>query len=545
MKHEILSKNYDIIILTETWLNSSTNDSELNLRNYNIHRKDREDAVGGGVLVAIRSTLSSTRLSICSSMEAILINIKLKNEQFHLLAVYRSPNVKYQPTNFIRKLERIVKKYVKTIYIIGDLNLPKINWNDTSQSAGQCETSTSLLDIIVKYDLKQHVSEPTHMSTSILDLVIAPNNIHLNVYVNEPFSRSDHKSIVIIKGYLSSKKRRLLEKRLNFAKTDWDGIKETIRSTVFNTTTCIDTLYTDFCEKMNRMLERFTPFFNVNFHVNAIPKSIRQQLAKRRNLYDCWKRCQPGFQKEILKKKYTDEAKRVSHDIKLFEQQRITKIIKDSTSNPKVLYNYCSKILSKNDSNLCFSPRTDREAAELLAEKFLSDFSEPSPYEAYRHHEPQSVRQPYISMREVKNAINKSKSKHSHGADGIPSSVLKMCMQELSPILTRIFNQSLTQQKVPQIWRSVTITPLHKQGLRNDLHNYRPISVPSSISKLMETIIENRIRRQLEPQHHLFKNQHGFMKNKNSSTNLLLTYGDIFETKNNGKHVDIIFIDFA
>ena len=62
-----LSCDYDIIVVTETWLNESVFDSEILNSNYNIYRRDRCSThslkgEGGGVLVAVSSRLSSMRL---------------------------------------------------------------------------------------------------------------------------------------------------------------------------------------------------------------------------------------------------------------------------------------------------------------------------------------------------------------------------------------------------------------------------------------------------------------------------------------------------
>ena len=58
---------YDIIVLTETWLVDEMRDSELNLTNYNIFRSDRCPLVasrGGGVLIAIKKDFNSELITI-------------------------------------------------------------------------------------------------------------------------------------------------------------------------------------------------------------------------------------------------------------------------------------------------------------------------------------------------------------------------------------------------------------------------------------------------------------------------------------------------
>ena len=90
------------------------------------------------------------------------------------------------------------------------------------------------------------------------------------------------------------------------------------------------------------------------------------------------------------------------------------------------------------------------------------------------------------------------KPKFSCGLDKIPSIAIKKCLAEFTWILTRIFNMSLESNSVPKLWKQAVITPLHKSGSKDDINNYRPISVPSCVSKVMEMIIDSRIRNQLE-----------------------------------------------
>ena len=48
----------DIVCLTETWLNESISDFEILATGYDVYRQDRQNRTGGGVLIAIKSSLS-------------------------------------------------------------------------------------------------------------------------------------------------------------------------------------------------------------------------------------------------------------------------------------------------------------------------------------------------------------------------------------------------------------------------------------------------------------------------------------------------------
>ena len=77
----------------------------------------------------------------------------------------------------------------------------------------------------------------------------------------------------------------------------------------------------------------------------------------------------------------------------------------------------------------------------------------------------------------------------SPGPDGIHPLVLKHCSHELAPILKVIFTQSLNTGSIPSDWLMANITPVYKKGNKDLPVNYRPISLTSVCSKVMEHVI--------------------------------------------------------
>ena len=45
-------KNYDVLVISESWLNSTTTDAEVEIAGYKITRLDRTKKIGGGVVCA-------------------------------------------------------------------------------------------------------------------------------------------------------------------------------------------------------------------------------------------------------------------------------------------------------------------------------------------------------------------------------------------------------------------------------------------------------------------------------------------------------------
>ena len=99
--------------------------------------------------------------------------------------------------------------------------------------------------------------------------------------------------------------------------------------------------------------------------------------------------------------------------------------------------------------------------------------------------------------------------------------VLMEVAEQVSKMLTDIFNSSLESGQVPEDWRVANVTPRFKKGPREELGNYRPVSLTSVGGKVLETLIKDRMRNHLN-KHKLIKgSQRGFTKGSSCLTNLL------------------------
>ena len=112
------------------------------------------------------------------------------------------------------------------------------------------------------------------------------------------------------------------------------------------------------------------------------------------------------------------------------------------------------------------------------------------------------------------------KDNKSSGIDNLHSAILKNCGSAFAIPLTYIFKESFKTSKLPVQFRSANITPLYKETIAG---NYRPVSLTSSASKIMEGIIICKLETLLYKFKLIVKQQHGFVKNKLCLTNLLET----------------------
>uniref|UniRef100_A0A493T865 Reverse transcriptase domain-containing protein n=1 Tax=Anas platyrhynchos platyrhynchos TaxID=8840 RepID=A0A493T865_ANAPP len=133
----------------------------------------------------------------------------------------------------------------------------------------------------------------------------------------------------------------------------------------------------------------------------------------------------------------------------------------------------------------------------------------------------------------------------SMGPDGIHPRVLRELAEELAKPLSIIYQQSWLSGEVPADWRLANVTPIYKKGWRADPGNYRPVSLTSVPGKLMEQILLGVIMRHLKGKQAIRPSQHGFMEGRSCLTNLISFYDKVTRWVDEGKAVDVVYLDFS
>ena len=97
------------------------------------------------------------------------------------------------------------------------------------------------------------------------------------------------------------------------------------------------------------------------------------------------------------------------------------------------------------------------------------------------------------------------------GLDGTPSSLLVNCDTELAPLLINKITHSLTSGIVPPSFKRAAITLVFKSGYKTIPGNYRPISLTSVFSKVLERIVRKQVSSFIDKIGCLNNTQHGFL----------------------------------
>jgi hypothetical protein len=94
----------------------------------------------------------------------------------------------------------------------------------------------------------------------------------------------------------------------------------------------------------------------------------------------------------------------------------------------------------------------------------------------------------HASVDSVKNLI-KEMEPAAQGNSGISSKILKLILDKLAPILTKIIDFAITTSSIPEDWKSALVTLFKNKGKTTDLNNYRGISVLAPMAKIFEKVL--------------------------------------------------------
>ena len=131
------------------------------------------------------------------------------------------------------------------------------------------------------------------------------------------------------------------------------------------------------------------------------------------------------------------------------------------------------------------------------------------------------IRNTRFTPHQIKRKIRELKPFSAAGPDGFGPQLLKMLQDALEQPLASVMNKSMITGEVPKDWKAANVTQIFKKGSREDPGNYRPVSLTAVCCKIMESIIKENIVAHLERNQLISKTQHGFMRGRSCTTNLV------------------------
>lgn len=137
------------------------------------------------------------------------------------------------------------------------------------------------------------------------------------------------------------------------------------------------------------------------------------------------------------------------------------------------------------------------------------------------------------------------KNSNSSGIDNVSPNILKSVAHFVKGPLTYLVNWSLSTGIFPNVLKTAKVVPLYKKGIQSCVENYRPISMLSTISKILERVVFNRMKLFLNKYNILNSAQHGFREGKSTQTAILGFLKSLYQNLDNNKKCLGLFMDLS
>ena len=141
------------------------------------------------------------------------------------------------------------------------------------------------------------------------------------------------------------------------------------------------------------------------------------------------------------------------------------------------------------------------------------------------------------------NAIKNLKNGKAAGPDTIPTTIIKDIGDIITKPLIIIVNSSLANGVFPTIWKIARIIPIFKSGAKNDVNNYRPISLISVFSMNLERIVHDQFYEFLRTNKIITRNKSAFQKLCSTVISLICSKDSWYKNVDHKKLSSSTFLD--
>ena len=148
-----------------------------------------------------------------------------------------------------------------------------------------------------------------------------------------------------------------------------------------------------------------------------------------------------------------------------------------------------------------------------------------------------------VDENEVLKIVNDCKSKSSEDSDNLSMRFVKDIFNHISKPFTYICNLSFLSGIFPDRMKIAIVIPLYKSGEKSSFNNYRPVSLLSQFSKVLEKLFDSRLQAFIDKNKLLSSSQYGFRSNLSTSYALLELIEELSKSLDDKKITIGVFID--
>ena len=151
----------------------------------------------------------------------------------------------------------------------------------------------------------------------------------------------------------------------------------------------------------------------------------------------------------------------------------------------------------------------------------------------------------YVSVKRVNKMLKSLKNSTSTSIDGLDNLSVKLAADHIDVPLHHIITLSVMQNRFPECWKLSKVIPLHKKESQTEAKNYRPVTLLSPFSKVLEKIVYEQLYHYFKVNKIFHRSMHGFRQNRSTTTALLSAYDKWIRAAANGQVSGIVMLDLS
>lgn len=476
---------FDVLAITETFLDRKISNQQIEIEDYKIIRRDRKaGSLGGGCLIYIANHICSTRLKSLetSEIEGIWIRVSVNSTSFIIGNIYRPPSDSSFFDTFHVMLEKVWVKY-KNVVLLGDFNC---DFTLSDEGVIISTTGRRLQRILQQLNYTVVNEQPTRVtcdSSTLIDLVISNKPELVKSTSTLELAISDH--MLVFASVMTKIKRpppKIIHAR-TFKRFDEDEFKRDIEKAPWSVCSVFDDpddCYWAWSHMFNDICQRHAPFRQIKIRRHSLPwitPQIRHMMnlrfktllkAKKTNFPEHWAAYR------VLRNRVTHEVRssKSNYYMDLFNE------VKDCKSYWRLVKQATNSQLSQPimgirriDGKI---ETADEKKAEILNEHFTTigeklamdlpaNVGDTTTFIARVTPTKMNIDLSYGS---ISKGLEKLKANKACGPDRIAPKLIKKAGDAIIPSLMNIYLNSAASNTLPVIWKSANVASLYKKMTR-------------------------------------------------------------------------------
>lgn len=590
----VLNCNYDVICLTESWLNDSFYSAEYFDSRYDVFRRDRDTVAsghlrGGGVVIAVRRELCARIFAVDDASrsphsEELWVSVPLSDRtrasHFAAASVVGKPSLlivcTYIPhsahheitlKSFYDEIVNVIQaRPTDTYLVLGDFNITKAEWyhngeTDNLSIRGNSCPLVSLTNDFMGLSLLSQYNLEYNANDRLLDLVFCSECCKVSACKFPLVAEDQHHKAIDFNLSLSLPaplpNNTFLKKM--FYKSNFSSIKADLQSIdwldILSPMESVDTMLEYFYGILRELIAKYVPTRVITSNQKYPPWYTRPliKLSKEKCKYHKkWKTY--GNLKDYnifasLRKRLRKMERECHIKYTAYSEQKIKE-------NPRFFWSYVKSNKQTSDipHNMTYNSDVLSDGGEICEafnryfhSVFVNSTSEINTLSSHIcYGDTQTdidISTIYLDRDIVHAALKNVNTNKGAGSDEIHPLLISACSDELVTPIYIIFQKSIATGVFPSLWKKALITPIPKNKQVNLITQYRPISKLSVFGKIFEKIVTSQLCYAVR--NHISPTQHGFIKSRSVETNMITFTDFISNALDSGTQVDAVYTDFS